>query len=245
MVDEMLRKHRHSAIWLPPYHADLNAIELVWGDLKGYIARNNFTFKLSDLKQLIDETFEQVTAEKWANCWAHVESVEKKYWRNDIAVEKEIERIVMDVNSDDSDVNTSDNDDETYDEDSVSDSDINSMSCSSDETLTGDETSSARQLFFSDETATDEDLLYSDETTSDDELIFSEENATDDNLIFSDKNLTNDEIIFLEESITDDEIKSTDETLTDEEILFTDDTQTADETLSADTLSADEMHWMF
>ena len=241
MVDEMLRKHGHSAIRLPPYHADLNAIELVWGDLKGYIARNNLTFKFSDLEQLIDEAFEQVTAEKWANCCAHVESVEKKYWQNDIAVEKEIERIVIDVNSDESDVNTSDNDDETYDEDSVSDTDINSMSCSLDETLTANETSPAGQLFFSDETATDEELLYPDETTSDDELIFSEENATDDSLIFSDENFTNDEIIFLEESITDDEIKSTDETLTDDEILFTDDTQTADETLSADTLSADEM----
>ena len=64
VVDEMLRKHGHSAIRLPPYHAELNAIELVWGDLKGYIARNNLTFKLRDLKQLIDEAFEQVTAEK-------------------------------------------------------------------------------------------------------------------------------------------------------------------------------------
>ena len=93
--------------------------------MKGYIARNNLTFKFNDLKQLIDEAFEQVTAEKWANYCVHVESVEKKYWQNDIAVEKEIERIVIDVNSDDSDV--TDNDDGTYAKDSVSDTDINSM----------------------------------------------------------------------------------------------------------------------
>ena len=112
------------------------------------------TFKLSNLKQLIDEAFEQVTTEKWANCCAHVESVEKKYWHNDIAVEKEIERIVIEVNSDDSDV--TDNDDATYDEDSVSDTDIKSKSCSSDETLTADETSTAGWLFFSDEAVSDE-----------------------------------------------------------------------------------------
>ena len=104
---------------------------------------------MSDLKQLIDEEFEQVTAEKWTKCCAHVESVEKKYWQNVIAVEKEIERVVIDGNSDDSDVNTSDNDDESYDEDSVSvyhqDTYINSTSCSSDEILTSDETSTAGQ----------------------------------------------------------------------------------------------------
>ena len=35
VVDEVLRRHGHEAIRLSPYHADLNPIELIWGNLKG------------------------------------------------------------------------------------------------------------------------------------------------------------------------------------------------------------------
>ena len=30
VVDETLKQHRHTAIQLPPYHAELNSIELIW-----------------------------------------------------------------------------------------------------------------------------------------------------------------------------------------------------------------------
>ena len=51
VVDEA---HGHCAIRLPPYHSDLNAIELIWGDLKGCVARNDLTFKFKDVKELIE-----------------------------------------------------------------------------------------------------------------------------------------------------------------------------------------------
>ena len=35
VVDEMLKEHGHTAIRLPPYHVDLNPIELIWANLKG------------------------------------------------------------------------------------------------------------------------------------------------------------------------------------------------------------------
>lgn len=35
VVDEVLEQHGHKALRLPPYHADLNAIELIWSQLKG------------------------------------------------------------------------------------------------------------------------------------------------------------------------------------------------------------------
>ena len=37
VVDEMLKEHGHTAIRLPPYHADLNPIELIWANLKGLL----------------------------------------------------------------------------------------------------------------------------------------------------------------------------------------------------------------
>ena len=43
-VDEFLKQHGHEVLRLPPYHCEFNPIELIWGDLKGFIGRNNSTF---------------------------------------------------------------------------------------------------------------------------------------------------------------------------------------------------------
>lgn len=38
---------------LPPYHCEFNAIELAWAMVKSYVKKNNLTFKLADVKQLL------------------------------------------------------------------------------------------------------------------------------------------------------------------------------------------------
>ena len=38
-VDQILESHGHLGLRLPPYHADLNPIELVLGNLKGKYSR--------------------------------------------------------------------------------------------------------------------------------------------------------------------------------------------------------------
>ena len=64
VVGETLKAHGHCAIRPPPYHADLNAIVLIWGDLKGFVARNNLTFRFKDVKELIEAGFDQITDSK-------------------------------------------------------------------------------------------------------------------------------------------------------------------------------------
>lgn len=49
-VDEFLKRKGHEVLRLPPYYCEFNPIELIWGDLKGYIGRENSTFKLNDVK---------------------------------------------------------------------------------------------------------------------------------------------------------------------------------------------------
>lgn len=170
MVDDILRQHGHLSLRLPPYHADLNAIELIWGDLKGYIARKNLSFKFSDVKVLIEEAFSQITAEKWSNCCAHVQSVEKAYWANDIAVEDELEKIVIYIDGSDSGTDTEDEleayDEETEDDEQYrgdvynreTDADVRS----DEETLTA-ETLTAVEVSSCDATLTAEETLSADE----------------------------------------------------------------------------------
>ena len=71
-VDEFLKIKGHETLRLPPYHCEFNPIELIWGDLKGYIGRENSTFKLNDVNNLIQEGFSQIDKLKWLNACNHV-----------------------------------------------------------------------------------------------------------------------------------------------------------------------------
>ena len=50
VVDETLKQHGHTAIRMPPYHAELNSTELIWAMLKGKVARSNLTLKKKVVK---------------------------------------------------------------------------------------------------------------------------------------------------------------------------------------------------
>ena len=68
VVDETLKQHGHTAIWLLPYHVELNSIELIWAMLKGKIAKSNLTLKKKDVKKLTEDSFESISLEDWASC---------------------------------------------------------------------------------------------------------------------------------------------------------------------------------
>ena len=43
VVNEIAEKSGHTVLRLPPYHCTLNPTELIWSQLKGYVARHNTT----------------------------------------------------------------------------------------------------------------------------------------------------------------------------------------------------------
>ena len=79
----MIEAHGHTSLRLPPHHADLNPIELIWGQVKDNIARKNKTFKFKDLHCLTTQALNSVTAENWRKCIAHTIRVEDQYIAND------------------------------------------------------------------------------------------------------------------------------------------------------------------
>lgn len=60
---------------LPPYHCDLNPIELIWANVKQKVAAHNLGSR--DVKQLAEEAFNSITPETWKNCCNHVVTLEK------------------------------------------------------------------------------------------------------------------------------------------------------------------------
>ncbi|XP_053378674.1 uncharacterized protein LOC123526970 [Mercenaria mercenaria] len=94
-VDQILTRHGHSVIRLPQYHPDLNPIELIWATLKGYIARRNLSFKMTDVERLIQEGLQSISRATSANCCRHVTDIEARLWRENIAPSEKAQTPVL------------------------------------------------------------------------------------------------------------------------------------------------------
>ena len=104
-ADDIISQAGHCTLRLPPYHCNLNPIELVWGDIKQHIGIENSTFKLKDVQDMVMHEFDRITPDKWAKCVNHViEKEEKRYWEKD-GMQPDIEPVVIELDSsgDDSD----------------------------------------------------------------------------------------------------------------------------------------------
>ena len=101
-VDTLLKRHGHDVLRLPPYHCDLNPIELIWADMKRNVAQQNTTFKKIDVKQLIEESF-GIIDHNWKNHCEHVKSVEHQYWSRDNIQPARINPIIINLNDESSD----------------------------------------------------------------------------------------------------------------------------------------------
>ncbi|KAH9378905.1 hypothetical protein HPB48_011130 [Haemaphysalis longicornis] len=77
-VDCIVEAAGHKVLRTPPYHCQLNPIELVWSDMKGFVAQENRTFKMQLLEDLVWKGINQATAAKWKAYVQHTENEEKK-----------------------------------------------------------------------------------------------------------------------------------------------------------------------
>lgn len=78
VVDNMAKNAGHTILRLPPYHCELNPIELAWAMVKTYVKQNNTTFRIDDVKNLLNTAIDRVTSENWENFIQHVKTEENK-----------------------------------------------------------------------------------------------------------------------------------------------------------------------
>ncbi|XP_034840153.2 uncharacterized protein [Maniola hyperantus] len=124
-ADIMLEAHGHKVVRLPPYHCDLNPIELIWSVLKRRIAERNVGQEANKIVQITEEAFATITDEEWRKECEHVKKLEEKYNADGPVIDSEMDRFIIEV-GDDSD--TSDDDDDIMeDEDDDDLSGINSL----------------------------------------------------------------------------------------------------------------------
>lgn len=103
IIDEEAKKHNKTVLRLPPYHCELNPIELVWSKVKKYVKENNVTFKIDDVTKLLKEGVKRVTAADWGNYVRHTIDEEKSIWELDDISEAwsdKMDPVVIQINGD-------------------------------------------------------------------------------------------------------------------------------------------------
>ncbi|KAG0410409.1 hypothetical protein HPB47_012473 [Ixodes persulcatus] len=115
-IDDIAEQHGHTVLRLPPYHCELNPIELVWSQVEGSIAGANKTFKLAEVELLTPGALQQVTPDDWKAYARHVIDVENKMWEADCLSDAVIDSVVIHLGSDD-DKSSDEDMDDSSDED--------------------------------------------------------------------------------------------------------------------------------
>ncbi|XP_072392335.1 uncharacterized protein [Diabrotica undecimpunctata] len=107
--DELLREYGHTPLRLPPYHPDLNPIELIWAAIKNNIAQTNITFKLEDVRHLLEKRVSEITPDEWRKRCHHAIKIEDRYLTFEVQIDsqEDINPIIINLGSDDSDIECS------------------------------------------------------------------------------------------------------------------------------------------
>ena len=106
VVDKKAAEAGHEVIRLPPYHSDLNPIELIWAQMKGFVARNNTTYTLDAVSRLLQESVTKITPPNWKNACDHCYKLEQDYWESDCVMDIIIDPVVIQDSSGDSESDT-------------------------------------------------------------------------------------------------------------------------------------------
>lgn len=128
--DAILNEAGHSVLRLPPYHPDLNPIEMAWSQIKGYVASKNVSWNLTRINELINEKVNLMGATEWGKLCTKVKDIEADYFKSDHVVDMMTEKFIIRVEDDDSDSNDDEGSSNDSDEDEVAESSTNTASSS-------------------------------------------------------------------------------------------------------------------
>lgn len=97
VVDEFVKQHNMNVLRLPPYHYELNPIIMAWSVVKNHIKMNNITYKIPDVKRLLEEGTKKVDRIMWKAFISHAINEEKKFWDFDFIIDDMLEEQALAV----------------------------------------------------------------------------------------------------------------------------------------------------
>lgn len=101
-LDELVATNGHVVLRLPPYHPDLNPIELIWAEVKNHVASKNVQCSIERIKSLAEEKFSLIGTEEWAKRCNHVRKIEDEYTSAEPMIDNLVESMVISLGNSDS-----------------------------------------------------------------------------------------------------------------------------------------------
>ena len=116
IIDNITKRYGHEVLRLPPYHCDLNAIELIWSDEKNFVAHENKEMTLESVEKLFRKRRAEITAEMCKKCVEHVEHIELSYSKSDRIIDLKMDQleISLDANEEESDIELDSDQEDLY-----------------------------------------------------------------------------------------------------------------------------------
>ena len=97
----MAENNGHEVLRLPPYHCNLNPIELIWASLKRAARKKNVTPPISDsVCKILRECVKDIDENLWGKCVQKTTKIEKQYVLQDTLNENS--RFIINVGGSDS-----------------------------------------------------------------------------------------------------------------------------------------------
>jgi transposase len=87
-IDLLAEKYEHTVLRTPPYHPELQPIEICWGIVKNQVARN-CNFSMSNLLVQIEAAFSTVTNETCLGIIKKIQQVEDDFWQFDATMDEQ------------------------------------------------------------------------------------------------------------------------------------------------------------
>ena len=107
-VDKIFAQKEIDVLRLPTKHCEYNPIEMIWSQIKGYVASHNMKWtSLINMKQLVLEAFSSISPEYCQKVCDHVKHLEEVTIQVEMAMDPIVEQIIIKVgesSDEDSDV---------------------------------------------------------------------------------------------------------------------------------------------
>ena len=107
-VDKIFAQNEIDVLRLPTKHCEYNPIEMIWSQIKGYVASHNMKWtSLINMKQLVLEVFSSISPEYCQKVCDHVKHLEEVTIQVEMAMDPIVEQIIIKVgesSDEDSDV---------------------------------------------------------------------------------------------------------------------------------------------
>ncbi|CAK1591467.1 unnamed protein product, partial [Parnassius mnemosyne] len=78
-IDKILKENNHLVLRLPPYHPDLNPIEMAWAAIKQYVAKKNVNRNVNSVMELVQQKVNEMGENEWGALCRKVIKIEEEY----------------------------------------------------------------------------------------------------------------------------------------------------------------------